>query len=225
MSTIPERVYRKRLSRSGVPIKYLAMRLEDWEPYDEKSARAKKDAQVFIDMFPKLLAPADDGEIYKNVGRGIALVGDPGAGKTTLGCAILREIHQRYEKRVMFRAFADYIAMLQEQMSLQRAFETGDPQASERWWEIHRIKAAIFNVPFLWMDDVGKEYRTGSGFAEGEFDRLLRWRFRNALPTGLSTNIPLEKWGKTYNPSMGSFVHEAFHAISMGGRDLRNARV
>lgn len=224
--SIPEAVYRKRLIRSGVPVKHVGKALDDWQPYDDASKRALRDVWSFVEAFPRLLMPEDlSADIDPQVGQGIAMIGEPGAGKTTLGCMILREIHQRYEKRVVFKTFADYIAMLQEQMALQKAFENGEPQATERWWAIHRSKAVIFNSPLVYFDDVGKEYRTHTGYAVTEFDRVIRWRFRNGTPTVLSTNVRLDDWEKVYGSAMASFIHEAFHIIEIGGRDLRLVRV
>ena len=76
------------------------------------------------------------------------------------------------------------------------------------------------NVKLLILDDLGKEYRTASGWAENQFDALLRTRFNYGLPTIITTNVPIESWGEVYGESMYSFLHEAFttyQVISMEG--------
>ena len=66
------------------------------------------------------------------------------------------------------------------------------------------------NVQIFILDDLGKEYRTASGWAENQFDALLRSRFNSGLPTIVTTNTPLQKWGTVYGEPMGSFAYEAF---------------
>jgi superfamily II DNA/RNA helicase len=68
-------------------------------------------------------------------------------------------------------------------------------------------------IKVLVLDDIGKEYRTASGWAENTFDALLRARFNAGLPTIVTTNVPIKDWGDTYGQPMGSFVKEAFMPI------------
>ena len=66
------------------------------------------------------------------------------------------------------------------------------------------------NTRVFILDDLGKEYRTASGWSENQFDALLRSRFNAGLPTIVTTNVPKQDWGKIYGEPMGSFVNEAF---------------
>ena len=65
------------------------------------------------------------------------------------------------------------------------------------------------------LDDLGKEYRTSSNWAENTFDALLRSRFNAGFPTIVTTNVPLKSWGTVYGEAMGSFAYEAFIPIDI----------
>jgi hypothetical protein len=72
------------------------------------------------------------------------------------------------------------------------------------------------------LDDLGKEHKTSSGWAEDTFDELLRARFNSGLPTIVTSNTPLSKWGTNYSEAMASFAYEAFIPIDVNsGKDLR----
>jgi DNA replication protein DnaC len=71
------------------------------------------------------------------------------------------------------------------------------------------------NVRVFVLDDLGKEYRTTSGWAENTFDALLRSRFNAGLPTIVTTNVELENWGGVYGEPMGSFALEAFVPVKV----------
>jgi DNA replication protein DnaC len=71
------------------------------------------------------------------------------------------------------------------------------------------------NTRVFILDDLGKEHRTATGWAENTFDALLRSRFNAGLPTIVTTNVPLKNWGVVYGEPMGSFAHEAFIPIAV----------
>ena len=100
-----------------------------------------------------------------------------------------------------------------------------DAEAYERWRKIQKLLNRLRNeYDFLLIDDVGKEYRTSSNFAENEFDYLLRHRYDRGLPTLMTSNVPLDQWVETYGEAMHSFVHECVYLIDMNGLpDLRRS--
>ena len=71
------------------------------------------------------------------------------------------------------------------------------------------------SVELFILDDLGKEYRTSTGWAENQFDALLRSRFNAGLPTIVTTNVPIKNWGVVYGEPMGSFAYEAFVPIEV----------
>ncbi|MGW0060339.1 ATP-binding protein [Streptosporangium sandarakinum] len=220
---IPAEVRDRRLKAAGIPIKYRGLTLADWRPYNQVSAAAHAAAHTFLDTFPHRYStdpiPADRSLI----GKGLVLVGQPGAGKTTLAAILAQEVRNRHNVAVFFVPMADYIHQLLEQINLSKQVAAGVPRAVERFWQIEDFKRAVRRRPLVVFDDVSKEHRTSSGFAADEIDRMFRGRFRDGLPSVLSTNLPVEEWGDAYNPSMRSFAAEAYDEVVMGGRDLRRA--
>jgi DNA replication protein DnaC len=151
------------------------------------------------------------------VGKGVVWVGPPGRGKTTEAVETLKSVYHTYSIPVFFVAFADYISLRKEQWGIEDR-----PEMAERWSEIQTIRDKVLGSPVLLLDDVGKEHDGRSRFAAAELDSLLRERHRAARPTLLTTNLPRNEWGRAYNPSMGSFVNEAFDWIIMNGKDHRS---
>jgi len=150
------------------------------------------------------------------IGRGLAYVGPPGSGKTTEATKTLIEIYYTHNLPVFFITFAGYISMRKEQWGLNNR-----PGTEDRWSDIQSTIDSVKNTPVLLLDDVGKEMDGVSGFAAKELDLLLRQRHADALPTIVTTNIPLSQWDTTYNASMGSFAREAFTRIVMADKDRR----
>ncbi|GAA2322147.1 hypothetical protein GCM10010149_89110 [Nonomuraea roseoviolacea subsp. roseoviolacea] len=212
---------KSRSKYANIPVKYQGLGFAAWKPYNERSEAALTAVQGFLDTFPQRCVSEPPEGSRALVGQGIAFVGSPGAGKTTLACITGTEVLNRHDRSIFFISYADYIAALVKQNSLGRLIDKGDQKAMDLYWAIESMAQKVINYPFVVFDDVGKEHHTRSGFAEDEFDRVLRARFRNGRPSGLSSNIPFEEWGKIYNPSMESFVREAFVEVAMGGKDLR----
>lgn len=211
--------------RSGIPLKYRGVPLASWKPYNAASEAALAASQAFVDSWDRRRVTTPPEGSRELVGQGIAWVGSAGSGKTTLACLTAGEIITRYGQAAVVVPYADLYALMTERNRIGKLLDRGDVQAIDRYWEIDTLIKGVSRKPFVIFDDVGKERHTGSGYAEDEFDRILRFRFRNALPTGVTSNIPFEKWGKLYNPSMESFIYEAFVEVKMGGRDLRRGRV
>ncbi|MFI6495912.1 ATP-binding protein [Nonomuraea typhae] len=214
-------ILNSRQKYASIPLKYRGLTLDAYRPYSEGSKAALTAARDFVASFPQRCVSEPPEGSRDLVGKGLALIGDPGAGKTTLTAMILNEVIAAHDVSVTFVAYADFVSKLIEQMSVQKLAEKGDPRALDRYWQIDALKRRTFTSPLLGLDDVGKEHQTSSKFAEDEFDRLLRWRHRNALPVVLSSNIALTKWGTVYGRSMASFACEAFTEIPMSGKDLR----
>lgn len=152
-------------------------------------------------------------------GKGLLLIGAPGQGKTTLASAILQTIVREAPRSVWASNltlnrpayFTDYPTLLRSQ---QRAFDKDEnfqDLINSVFGEGHPDR----NIRLLVVDDLGKEHRTASGWAENTFDALLRRRHSLGFPTIVTTNVPLSSWGKVYGESMASFAHEAFSAIEV----------
>jgi DNA replication protein DnaC len=217
MATDP-RVHALRLKEYGIPAHYKHLRLHTLADSPHKAV-----CQEFVDNLrdhyvtdkrPLNEYPAD----WSTIGRGLLVVGPPGTGKTTLATSTLLEVYFGRRLPVAWLAYSDYVKLSIERMGLQDRHE---PEAVARWWEITDKIVAAEKAPVLLLDDVGKEHKTKSGYAEGLLDDLLRLRHREARPTLVTSNVPPSKWGDTYNPSMGSFIQGAFTHITVVGGDRR----
>jgi DNA replication protein DnaC len=80
----------------------------------------------------------------------------------------------------------------------------------------------VSSVRFLVIDDLGKEYRTTSGFSEANFGSLLRDRTRNNLVTCITTNMNPKEFSTTYGPSTGELVKECMLPIKIPDQQHRD---
>jgi DNA replication protein DnaC len=167
-----------------------------------------------------------NGEIIQKAGDpfcglGIMLVGNPGHGKTTLASTALQSLIRGIPGEVLgtpgtlpnrIGAFMDYPKLLRLQKSLWSEENEADQLLLD---SIYGDSDRMNNVRVFVLDDLGKDYRTTSGWAENTFDALLRSRFNAGLPTIVTTNVELENWGGVYGEPMGSFALEAFVPVKV----------
>lgn len=207
-----------------IPVKYRGLGLPP---------NAEDSVHLFVKEWPIRHVPVDtpDDALPQDrnkVGRGLLLMGNPGTGKTTRACSVLTEVARTYREHkrpsVLFVAFADYIDALHEKRSMFEAMtKARSEQAEERYWEIDRLLQRVRNSSLVVLDDVGKEHHTASHYAADVFEVLVRSRHRRGLPTIITTNLPGDAWDAMYNPSMRSFLTEAYDRVSLAGADHRRA--
>ena len=155
------------------------------------------------------------------------LYGPPGLGKTMLAAATLNEFQSQFRKPsnvtdktalcslrqrkypVYFIQLAELIRLHIRLFRLEGMVERGEDDPEE-YLEIDGLLEDLkYTVKMLVVDDVGKEHRTKSGFAEDEFDLLVRTRHNRGLTTIYTSNLPIEDWTEQYSDSMRSHIERS----------------
>ena len=193
---------RHRILNAGFPIKSLGKELTELD-----NAPAVALVKSWMDTVRSGMVIKSPGS--PSSGLGMMLVGEPGHGKTTLASVALQELILTMPfDNTNPAVFIDYPKFLRYQK------ESWQDESREDFMQ--RLYGDVKNsVDILILDDLGKEYRTATGWAENTFDALLRSRFNAGLPTIVTTNVPMKSWGAVYGEPMGSFAHEAFIPIEV----------
>ena len=138
-------------------------------------------------------------------GLGLFLMGDNDVGKTSAAVIVL--------KAARFAGFSCFFIREADLIDAMRDRSTDESK--------HIIESATA-AEFLVVDDVGKVYRTNSGFAERELDNFLRKRAGDMLPTILTANIGPDKIQAIYGDSMYRLLKETTIAHVCRGKQLRD---
>lgn len=200
---------RSQIMTAGLPMKTIGMEFSDLDP------------SPALEIVKNWVASVIEGKVVQAVGQpscgvGLLLVGNPGHGKTTLASTALQELIRGIPGDASgvlprhFGRFMDYPKFLRLQ---QKNWGNDVDDQNEISFLLDSIRGDagnINNTRVFILDDLGKEYRTQSGWSENQFDALLRSRFNAGLPTIVTTNVPKQDWGTIYGEPMGSFVNEAF---------------
>lgn len=209
-ATREQRRVEAALSRSCLPMRFQGKTFNNIDKYGPGA----------LESVHAWIAAVRAGKVVRAAGSplcgvGLVLQGAPGVGKSLLATLILRELAQTVSDRTWAAGenrfgpsapvlFATYPKIL---TTVRDSWRDDDDAANT----VKRMfgMAGASNVRVLVVDDLGKEHRTNSHWAENSFDQLLRQRFDEGLPTIITTNVPVKDWATVYGAPMESFVHEA----------------
>jgi len=146
-------------------------------------------------------------------GEGLLLWGPNGVGKTSVAALVAFELSRRGGTAYFVTAESLRIA------SIEKTWFDDETTVMERAQE----------VELLIIDDLGKEHRSESAYAERLIENLLRVRLANKRSTIITTNLPLvgnrEKrvagLNTVYSTSMLEVLREATLPLEVTGKNQR----
>lgn len=131
-----------------------------------------------------------------------------GTGKTSVSALIAKEA-LRYGRTVFFEESSRLKGMLIN----KEQFEEGTS-----------IEERMMMVDVLILDDIGKEYRTSSGYAENVIETLVRARVQKVKTTIMTGNVHPKDMKKIYSEDFSALLKESVVPVNVTGHDFREAR-
>lgn len=195
-----DEVYKRKLTIGDVKRANLP------ERYWEASLNAIPDWLVYKPKVEKYL-----GSILEMLDQGIGLYlwsTENGSGKTSIAALIAKEA-LRYGRTVFFEESSRLKGMLIN----KEQFEEGTS-----------IEERMMMVDVLILDDVGKEYRTSSGYAENVIETLVRARVQKVKTTIMTGNVHPKDMKKIYSEDFSALLKESVVPVNVTGHDFREAR-
>lgn len=153
-----------------------------------------------------------DIESYLSDGIGMFLWGDNDVGKTHIGAAMCKYVWGHYR-------VSSYLITASELKDAWIQDYPAHPDSEET------VTQRISEVRFLVIDDLGKEHRAASGFAENKFGQLLRSRARKKLVTFITSNISPKAAEELYGRSTGRLIFEHTIPFELKGDSMRVKKV
>ena len=81
------------------------------------------------------------------------------------------------------------------------------------------LDSRIRRVDLLVVDDLGKEYRTSSGYAESTIENIIRDRVQSVRPFIITGNMTPKKIGSVYSESLSALLKGVLIPIEVSGYD------
>ena len=126
---------------------------------------------------------------------------DNQTGKTSISVALLKRA-----LRLRKTAFFDEAGRLKNALIKNAEFD-----------ETFMVDQRIQTVDLLVIDDLGKEYRTGSGYAENTFENIIRSRIQSLRPTIITSNLSPKDVGNVYSKSLSAMLKGSLIPIDISG--------
>jgi DNA replication protein DnaC len=201
------------LAGTNVPRQFKRTQFDDYDPKRRKGTRTI--LHQIEDWEPSVKRPA------------MLLQGPPDVGKTMLSSAFVNSYHEdlrftgnpsKQARTILCQQFypvyfiqlAALIDLHLRLFQLSRDIDRNVVHDADEYLEIDKLLQDFkTSVKVLVIDDVGKEHRTSSGFAEDAFDLLVRTRHNAGLTTVYTTNLPLRAWAGCYSESMQSIIERS----------------
>ena len=180
------------MKRANVPSRFWNVKLSEIPEHLE-----------YKDKVRKYLEKMD--EMLEN-GIGLFLYSDENStGKTSIAVLALKQA-----LRLRRTAYFEESGRLKAALIRAEEFEENIP-----------IERRIRTVDLLVLDDVGKEYRTESGFAENTIESVLRDRSQSMRLTIMTSNLKPNKIEQVYSADLAALLRETMIPLRISGYDWR----
>lgn len=180
------------MKRANVPPRFWNVKLSEIPEHLE-----------YKDKVRKYLEKMD--EMLEN-GIGLFLYSDENStGKTSIAVLALKQA-----LRLRRTAYFEESGRLKAALIRAEEFEENIP-----------IERRIRTVDLLVLDDVGKEYRTESGFAENTIESVLRDRSQSMRLTIMTSNLKPNKIEQVYSADLAALLRETMIPLRISGYDWR----
>jgi DNA replication protein DnaC len=198
---------RRRLSEvnrmfkeADIPSLYRWKFLEDFHPFtpDGKSVRIAQDAHRYVLRL-----------MEKEPEHGFLLHGNPGTGKTLLGCIMLNELMLNRGKPGRFLNLSKYLQQLRDTYS----------EDSDNYGRTWTIIESLGKIPYLVIDDFGVQ--RGTEWAKEVLYDLVDTRYAEKRFTVITTNQPLGELQQLSQGRIYSRLLEMCKLVEMEGEDYR----
>lgn len=177
---------------SGIGAHYQRLAWEDYDGDPDALAWANK----YIDLHDRMVKK----------GFGFLFHGDYGTGKTLLLMLLMKSL-VKIGYSVFCTTFTGMIEL----------FTAGWSSPREKQYYHDRMKGS----QILFIDDIGKEFKTKNNLAEATFDDILRSRIQAGRPTHITTNMTPPELVKGYGAAVFSLLQEVSIAHQFSGDDQR----
>jgi len=147
-------------------------------------------------------------KFFISKGVGLFLWGPNSSGKTYVSASLLILAWERW----LVSGYCVTAASLKENFVKDMPVDFG----SEETVITRAIRSQI-----LVIDDLGREHRSTSGFAENRFDMLLRDRSRDLNTTIITSNLNPDDFRDIYGVSSFELVRENMHFVKLNGENIR----
>lgn len=183
------------MKRANVPQRFWEARLSAIPAHLEYVEQVRSYLEKIEELFAK--------------GIGLYLWSDENStGKTSLAVIVLKQA-----LRLGRTAYFEESGRLKSALIRSEEFEENIP-----------IERRIRHVDLLVLDDIGKEYRTESGYVENAIENVLRDRSQNLKPTIVTSNLRPAKIGQVYSEDLAAMLRETTIPLKISGYDWREVK-
>lgn len=189
--------------------------LGDYNPQHPSQEVAKEAVRDYIENL----------DARRETGRGLALMGPNGVGKTLLASLVLAAA-ERAGYRIEAIESSSYVQLNQDYWQagglVRQGFDDYEPRLAKLRHHLGSISGTIRrSADWVLLDDIGREPTAESGWSAKQLFDVLRARHNRGLPFLVTSNLPLGDLGRVYTEGFTSLLAEATTLLVVIGDDYR----